>query len=76
MTIPGTVLGTFGYISPEQLMATAVDERSDLFSIGVMVVEALTGSRPFTGKTYHELLTSILHGTFHLPIDSPEAERN
>jgi len=62
-------------MSPEQLMGTAVDERSDLFSIGVMVVEALTGSRPFTGKTYHELLTSILQGTFHLPIDSPEAER-
>jgi serine/threonine protein kinase len=40
-----------------------------------MVVEALTGRRPFSGKTYHELLTSILHGAFHLPIDSPEAER-
>ena len=75
VTTPGTVLGTFGYMSPEQLTGTAVDERSDLFSIGVMVVEALTGSRPFSGKTYHELLTSILQRGFHLPIDSPEAER-
>ena len=75
MTTPGTVVGTFGYMSPEQLMGTAVDERSDFFSLGVMVVEALTGSRPFTGKTYHDLLTSILHGAFNLPVDSPGAER-
>src|SRR5882724_4943600 len=75
MTMPGTVLGTFGYMSPEQLMGTAVDERSDLFSVGVMVIETLTGGRPFSGKTYHELLTSILHGAFHLALDSPEAER-
>jgi serine/threonine protein kinase len=75
MTAPGTVLGTIGYMSPEQLTGSAVDERSDLFSVGVMVVEALTGCRPFNGKNYHELLTSILHGAFHLPTDSPEAER-
>ncbi len=74
-TTPGTVMGTIGYMSPEQLTGEVVDERSDLFSVGVMVVEALTGRRPFSGKTYHELLTSILHGAFHLPIDSPEAER-
>jgi eukaryotic-like serine/threonine-protein kinase len=75
MTMPGTVLGTFGYMSPEQLTGTAVDERSDLFSVGVMVIETLTGGRPFSGKTYHELLASILHGAFHLALDSPEAER-
>src|SRR5262249_7177400 len=75
VTAPGTVLGTFGYMSPEQLTGTAVDERSDVFSVGVIVVEALTGLRPFSGKSYHELLTSILHGAFHLPLDSPEAER-
>jgi len=75
MTTPGTVLGTFGYMSPEQLMGAAVDERSDLFSLGVVVIEGLTGSRPFSGKTYPELLTSILHGDFHLAIDSQEAQR-
>ena len=74
VTTPGTVVGTFGYMSPEQLMGTGVDERSDLFSLGVMVVEVLTGSRPFAGKTYPELLTSILQESFHLPTDSPEAE--
>ena len=52
-----------------------MDERSDLFSVGVMVVEALTGCRPFTGKIYTELLSSILDGSFHLETGSKEAER-
>ena len=52
-----------------------MDERSDLFSVGVMVVEALTGRRPFRGKRYTELLSSILHGSFHLERGSKEAER-
>jgi serine/threonine-protein kinase len=68
-------MGTFGYMSPEQLTGGEVDERSDLFSIGVIVVEALTGQRPFTGATYHELLTNILQKPFHLDHTSPEAER-
>ncbi|HEY0319353.1 MAG TPA: protein kinase [Pyrinomonadaceae bacterium] len=75
MTSPGTVMGTFGYMSPEQLTGGEVDERSDIFSVGVMVVEALTGCRPFAGKTYTELLTNVLHGSFHLPVDSTEAQR-
>jgi serine/threonine protein kinase len=74
-TTPGTVMGTIGYMSPEQLTGEAVDERSDLFSLGVMVVEALTGCRPFRGKTYTELLSSIVHGSFHLERGSKEAER-
>ncbi len=74
MTTPGTVMGTFGYMSPEQLMGTTVDERSDIFSVGVIAVEALTGHRPFGGRSYHELLTSILHEPFHLGSSSaPEA---
>ena len=74
-TSPGTVMGTFGYMSPEQLTGGVVDERSDLdlFSLGVMVVEVLTGHRPFGGKTYRELLTSILHSSFHLAGGSKEA---
>lgn len=52
-----------------------MDERSDLFAVGAMVVEALTGWRPFGGQTYHELLTAMLHGTFRLPQDSPEGRR-
>jgi hypothetical protein len=75
LTSPGTVMGTLGYMSPEQLTGGQVDERSDLFSIGVMIVEALTGQRPFNGKTYHELLTNLLHQTFHLEDQSPAAQR-
>ena len=74
-TTPGTVMGTIGYMSPEQLTGEAVDERSDLFSVGVIVVEALTGRRPFRGKIYTEVLSSILHGSFHLEGGSKEAER-
>ncbi|HEY0003972.1 MAG TPA: protein kinase [Pyrinomonadaceae bacterium] len=75
MTTPGAVMGTFGYMSPEQLTGGEVDQRSDLFSVGVMIVEALTGQRPFNGKTYHELLNNILQKPFHLAEDSPEAQR-
>jgi hypothetical protein len=73
VTTPGAIMGTFGYMSPEQLTGGAVDERTDLFSIGVMVVEAITGRRPFTGTTYHELLTNILNAPYHLEDTSPAA---
>ncbi|HEY9281875.1 MAG TPA: protein kinase [Pyrinomonadaceae bacterium] len=66
ITAPGAVMGTFGYMSPEQLTGGRVDERSDLFSAGVMLCEALTGERPFKGATLHELITSVLNGDFRL----------
>lgn len=75
LTAPGTVMGTISYMSPEQLSGEEVDERSDIFSLGVMVVEALTGSRPFSGKTYTELLTSILHRSYHLKGSEKEVAR-
>ncbi|HEV2763665.1 MAG TPA: serine/threonine-protein kinase, partial [Pyrinomonadaceae bacterium] len=65
-TTPGAVMGTFGYMSPEQLSGGRVDERSDLFSAGVMVFEAVTGARPFKGKTLHELIASVLQTEFRL----------
>lgn len=64
LTARGVVMGTFGYRSPEQLMGEEVDERSDIFALGVMVVEALTGSRPFRGRTAAELLHAILREPF------------
>ncbi|MBI4746947.1 MAG: protein kinase [Acidobacteria bacterium] len=67
LTTPGMVMGTFGYMSPEQLTGGATDERSDLFSVGVLIVEVLTGRRPFEGKNYPELLNSVLRSTYHLP---------
>ena len=75
MTARGTVLGTFGYMSPEQLSGEDVDERSDIFAIGVMVVEALTGRRPFSGKTYAELLRSVVHEPFHFDDHSTEGKQ-
>ncbi|MGH9940559.1 MAG: serine/threonine-protein kinase, partial [Blastocatellia bacterium] len=74
-TTPGAVLGTFGYMSPEQLTGAEVDQRSDIFSLGVVVVRALTGRRPFTGKTYQELITAIMRRPYHIPGEAPEAQR-
>ncbi len=51
LTTPGAVMGTFGYMAPEQLMGGVVNERSDLFSVGVITVEMLTGQRPFQGES-------------------------
>lgn len=61
LTVAGAVVGTIGYMSPEQFTGGEVDERSDMFSLGIMVVEALTGSAPFHGRTATELLRSLLH---------------
>jgi hypothetical protein len=72
LTAAGAVLGTIGYMSPEQLKGEAVDERADIFSLGVMIVEALTGARPFQGATQHELVRAILQGDWRLPGDSEE----
>jgi serine/threonine-protein kinase len=59
LTAPGTVMGTYAYMSPEQLGGASVDERSDLFSVGVMVVEAITGSHPFRSPAVVEMLQAI-----------------
>ena len=75
LTTPGSVLGTLGYMSPEQLTGEEVDERSDIFSLGVMVVEALTGHRPFSGRTYPELVSAILHEPYHLEGTREEVHR-
>ncbi|MDQ6787681.1 MAG: protein kinase [Acidobacteriota bacterium] len=59
VTIPGTVMGTLGYMPPEQLRGENVDERSDLFAMGVIIYEALRGEKPFAGKTYQEIMQSM-----------------
>ena len=46
MTAEGVVMGTLGYMAPEQRLGREVDERADIYSIGVMLHEALTGQRP------------------------------
>ena len=59
-TVPGTVLGTFGYMSPEQARGQVADARSDLFSLGCVLYEMLTGERAFRGATPAEALASVL----------------
>ena len=72
LTIAGGILGTLGYMSPEQLSGAESDERSDIFSVGVMVFEAVTGRRPFEGRNYAEILASMFRGLVPLPGDSPK----
>src|SRR5215510_8283405 len=59
-TDPGTVMGTAGYMSPEQVRARAVDHRSDIFSFGAVLYEMLTGKRAFRGESAVETLNAIL----------------
>jgi len=59
-TEPGAVLGTVGYMSPEQVRGRAVDHRSDVFSFGTLLYEMLAGRHPFRGETPAETMTAIL----------------
>lgn len=59
-TDPGTVLGTVGYMSPEQVRAGSIDHRSDLFSLGAVLYELLSGERAFRRSTTAETMTAIL----------------
>jgi len=59
-TKPGTLMGTIGYMSPEQVRGESADAPSDIFSLGCMLVEMLTGERPFARPSAAETLASIL----------------
>jgi serine/threonine protein kinase len=59
-TLPGIVLGTLGYMSPEQLSGLAADARSDVFALGCILFEMLTGRRPFGGDTPQEIVAATL----------------
>ena len=60
LTDPGVVMGTVGYMSPEQVRGQAADARSDIFSFGVILYEMLTGRRAFGGDSVVETMHSIL----------------
>src|SRR4029453_3374154 len=59
-TDPGVVMGTVGYISPEQLKGRTVDQRSDIFSFGAILYEMLSGRRAFRGESAADTMSAIL----------------
>ncbi|MGZ4814121.1 MAG: serine/threonine-protein kinase [Terriglobales bacterium] len=69
ITMTGQVMGTPHYMSPEQVRGRPVDGRSDLFSVGVMLYEMVTGERPFEGHS----ITTIMYKIVHESPTSPRA---
>jgi len=59
-TTPGVVLGTVGYMSPEQVRGLPADHRTDIFSFGAVVYEMLSGRRAFAGATHADTMSAIL----------------
>jgi eukaryotic-like serine/threonine-protein kinase len=72
-TEAGTVMGTAGYMSPEQVRGLALDARSDIFSFGAILYEMLSGKRAFHGDTPADTMSSILKED---PSDLSETNRN
>lgn len=60
LTVSGSIIGTPAYISPEQIKGASIDQRADLFSLGVLLYRIATGELPFKDNDYSSLLNSIL----------------
>lgn len=76
-TNPGAVMGTTGYMSPEQAQGEAIDQRSDIFSLGVVLYEMIAGHAPFEGPTDSHVRVSILdHEPAPLTTQSADVPRH
>jgi serine/threonine protein kinase/tetratricopeptide (TPR) repeat protein len=69
----GQVVGTISYMAPEQVRGETVDARADLFSLGIIVYELVTGRRPFAGKSFADVSSSILRDA-PTPVQSVRAD--
>jgi serine/threonine protein kinase/Tol biopolymer transport system component len=61
LTVEGMIVGTIGYMAPEQILGRPVDHRSDIFSFGCILYEGITKQRPFTANSQFEALQKIIH---------------
>ncbi len=67
ITLAKTLVGSIYYASPEQVWGQTLDNRSDIYALGVVLYEMITGHRPFTGRTLAELTQAIVGGTLRPP---------
>ncbi|OLD69945.1 MAG: hypothetical protein AUI45_06105 [Acidobacteria bacterium 13_1_40CM_2_56_11] len=77
-SMPGTILGTTAYMSPEQAKGAVLDRRTDIFAFGAVLYEMLAGRRAFPGETVSEILAAVIRGEpdwSKLPADTPSGIR-
>ncbi len=70
VTVTGSIVGTPAYMSPEQAAGKKVDSRTDIFSLGVVFYEMITGIKPFTGENYSSVIHEILTVKPPKPVDA------
>lgn len=72
LTMDGQVFGTPSYMSPEQIVGKEIDQRTDLFSVGVMLYEMISGSKPFTGDNVIAITHAVVNTRPNKPSQMPD----